>query len=133
MIGKTEALTAWLTTIVFATFADGRLPAEQALFAWSVSGTVAGAVLAGLHMRAGGWLQRLARAGLCFVTGLILAPWAIAYLPKAEITPAWWHAFAASGAGAAVAWMLVDEAGPIVRAAIQDWRRRRWPQSGGES
>lgn len=128
-MGKPEAITAWFGSLVFAQFAHSKLPPEQALYAWSVCGTIAGAVLAGLHMKQAGWLQRVTRAALCFVSGLIFAPWAIATLPRSQMTPDWWHAFGASGIGAAVAWIIVDEAGPAVREYIKDWRKKRRTRS----
>lgn len=123
-MGKTEALSAWLSALGFAAFAEKTMPPDQALFAWSVAGTVAGAVLGGLHLRDAGWLQRLVRMGICFFSGLLLAPYAIAQLPKAGTTPDWWHAFAASGISAAVGWILVDEAGPWVRKWVKARRSK---------
>lgn len=124
-IGKTEALIALALSGGFVKFAETSLPPEQVAYAWSLAGTVAGAVLAGMHMRAAGWLQRLSRAALCAVGGAILAPWAIGWLPKAGGIPEWWHSFAASGVASAIAWIVVDEAGPAIRDEIQAWRRRR--------
>lgn len=124
-IGKTEALLALLGTGGFVWFSEANLPPEQTAYAWSLAGTVAGAVLAGMHMREAGWWQRLSRAALCFIGGAILAPWAIGWLPKASAIPAWWHCFAASGVASAIAWIVVDEAGPLIRDEIKAWRRRR--------
>lgn len=119
MLTKVEAAAYIAASVGFAGFADNRLPPEQALFAWSVAGTVVGAVLSGLHMKEGGLWQRVIRALLCFFAGLIFAPWAIAGLPRLGTTPDWWHAFAASGAGAACAWLLVDLAVPAIRAQFK--------------
>lgn len=124
-MGKTEALGAWLSTLAFAGFAAKTMPPDQALFAWSVAGTVAGAVLGGLHLKQAGWLQRVVRMATCFFSGLLLAPYAIAQLPKAGTTPDWWHAFAASGISAAVGWILVDEAGPWVHQWVKARRGKR--------
>lgn len=125
MFGKTEAIGAFLVSLSFAKSADGTMPPEQMIYAWSVCGTVAGAALAGLHMKQGGWIQRVTRTVICCIGGLLAAPWAIAALPRSASTPEWWHAFGASGIAAAVAWIVVDEAGPLVKEAIQDWRKRR--------
>lgn len=125
MLTKVEAAAYLAASVGFAGFADDRLPPEQALFAWSVAGTVVGAVLSGLHMKEGGLWQRVIRALLCFFAGLIFAPWAIAGLPRLGTTPDWWHAFAASGAGAACAWLLVDLAVPAIKA---QFKARAYPQ-----
>lgn len=119
MLTKIEAAAYLAASVGFAGWADGRLPPDQALFAWSVAGTVVGAVLAGLHMKEGGAWQRIIRGLLCFFAGLIFAPWAIAGLPRVGTTPDWWHAFAASGAGAACAWLLVDLAVPAIKAQFK--------------
>lgn len=123
-MGKTEAAIALLATFGFANTAD-QLPPAQAVFAWSVAGTIVGALLGGLHLRNGGWLQRLMRGLMCAGGGLLLAPFAIAQIPRASSTPEWWHAFAASGIAAFVAWIVVEEAGPLVRDEFDAWRERR--------
>lgn len=119
-MGKTEAVIALAASFGFANVAD-KMPPEQAIYAWSVAGTVLGAVLGGLHLKQGGWMQRIARFAMCFAGGLILAPFAVAQIPRSASTPEWWHAFAASGIAAFLAWVLVEEAGPWVR----DWIKMR--------
>lgn len=129
VLAPPETLFTWFMAAGFAVFADGRLPPDQALFAWSVAGTVVGSALGGLHVQ-GGIVQRIARMGVCFFSGLLLAPYAIARLPRAaEITPDWWHAFAASGIAAAVGWIIADEAGDLIRSRM---RRRDDQDQGGD-
>lgn len=76
-------------------------------------------------MKQAGWLQRVMRTAICCIGGLLLAPWAIAGMPKAASTPDWWHAFGASGLVAAASWILVDEAGPAIKEYIREWRKKR--------
>lgn len=120
-MGKTEAVVALVASFGFAQTAGDKLPPEQAIYAWSVAGTVLGAVLGGLHLKQGGWVQRIVRFAMCFGGGLILAPFAVAQIPRSASTPEWWHAFAASGIAAFLAWILVEEAGP----ALRDWIKGR--------
>lgn len=124
-MGKTEALLAFAFAYGFAQVGEHTMPPEQALYTWSVAGTIIGAVLGGLHLKRGGWMQRIARFAMCFFGGLVLAPFAIARIPKADATPEWWHAFAASGIAAFLAWIMVEEAGPLLREAIEAWRAKR--------
>lgn len=119
---KAEALVYVLVAVSAAGFGNARLPVEQALFLWSIAGTVAGSVVSSLGMKTGNGWARTARACLSFFAGLLIAPWAIAGLPRAEITPEWWHAFAASGVGASIAYIVVAEAPALVRGGLRQWR-----------
>lgn len=119
---KTEALVYVLVAFSAAAIGDQRLPDDQALFLWSTAGTVAGAVVASLSMKTGSGWARTVRACLSFFAGLLIAPWAIASLPKAPVTPEWWHAFAASGVGASLAYIVVAEAPALVRGGLRQWR-----------
>lgn len=95
------------------------LPPEQQVYLWSCAGTAIGAVVAGVQMPAGATrMQRVLRAFVCVLSGLLLAPYAIAYIPKPEELPHWWHAFGASGLAAAVAYVFVAEAPAFVRGLI---------------
>mgnify|MGYP000976136606 CR=1 FL=1 len=107
----------------------GELPPDQSLFLWSVAGTVTGAAVASLGMRATSAGARLMRASVSFCAGLLIAPYAIANLPRGATTPDWWHAYAASGIGASLVYVLVSEGPALLRA----WLRQRVPQSERES
>ncbi len=121
--GAAEAIVALVASFGFAQTAGDKMPPDQAIYAWSVAGTVVGAVLGGLHLKQGGWVQRIVRFCMCFFGGLVLAPFAVAQIPRAAATPEWWHAFAASGIAAFIAWVIVEEAGPALRDWIKDWRK----------
>jgi hypothetical protein len=130
--GKLEALVALAVVVTPAVVVGDQISDAQALLLWSVAGTGLGALLAGLHMPQGGWVQRAARAIGCFVAGILLAPWAIAWVPRAsEGTPDWWHALAASGLAAAVSWVIISEIGNRVRERVAAAMQRR--SSGGGS
>jgi hypothetical protein len=100
------------------------IPEEQQIYLWSVSGTVIGAAIASAEMPTGTThSQRAMRAFVSVCAGLILAPYAIAYVPRPDELPVWWHAFAASGIAAAIAYIIVTEAPRMVRQKL------RGPQS----
>lgn len=97
------------------------LPPEQQVYLWSVAGTVIGAAAAAVQMPNGTtWMQRTSRAVMSLLAGLLLAPYAIAYMPKPEQTADWWHAFAASGIAAAMAYVIVSEAPRILRGKLRE-------------
>jgi hypothetical protein len=96
------------------------LPEVQQVYLWSVAGTVIGAAIASAEMPSGTTHgQRAMRAFVSVCAGLILAPYAIAYVPRPDELPAWWHAFAASGIAAAVAYIIVTEAPRMVREKLK--------------
>lgn len=115
--GKAEMLV-WSTASLL-TAAGGEvagLPHDQQVYLWSVAGTVVGAAVAGVQMPAGTThAQRAMRALLSVCAGLLLAPYAIATIPQPDGLPAWWHAFAASGIAAALAYVAVAEGPAIAR------------------
>lgn len=106
-------------TVATAAIGDGRLPADQVLFLWSLAGTAVGAGVASLGMPATTFGARIMRAALSFFAGMLIAPWVMAQLPRAAATPDWWHAFAASGIGASLVYVLVAEGPSIVRSIIR--------------
>lgn len=118
---KAEALAYAASSI--ATSAIGTaagLPPEQVLFLWSVAGTVCGAAVASLQMPPTTTKQqRFGRAAMSLLVGLLIAPYAIANIPVSAGTPPWWHAFAASGIGAALSYVVVSEAPRIARAWLR--------------
>ena len=86
-----------------------------------MAGTVIGACVTAVQMPTGTtWGQRALRAGVSLLSGLLLAPYAIAYIPRPDEMPAWWHAFAASGIAAALAYVVMSEAPRIVRGKIRE-------------
>lgn len=100
------------------------LPPEQQVYLWSVAGTVIGAAAAAVQMPTGTtWWQRASRAAMSLLAGLLLAPYAIAYVPKPEQTADWWHAFAASGIAAALAYVFMTEAPRIVRGKLREMHK----------
>lgn len=95
------------------------LPPEQQVYLWSVAGTVVGAAVAAAQMPTGTTHgQRAMRAILSAGAGLLLAPYAIAYVPRPDELPHWWHAFAASGIAAALAYVVVTEAPKLLRRRL---------------
>lgn len=115
---RVEPIVFAAVTFATAFFGDSRLPPDQVLFLWSAAGTAVGAVGASLGMPTGGLGARVMRAALSFFAGMVIAPWFIAQLPRADATPDWWHAFAASGVGASIVYILVAEGPGIVRTMI---------------
>lgn len=116
---RAEPVMFAAATIVTAAIGDGRLPADQVLFLWSLAGTAVGAGVASLGMPASLLGARIMRAALSFFAGMLIAPWVMAQLPRAAATPDWWHAFAASGIGASIVYVLVAEGPAIVRTLIR--------------
>ena len=119
---KAEAMIYSLAALGLASVGPAAgLPPEQQVYLWSVAGTVIGACIAAVQMPSGtSWMQRASRAAMSLLAGLLIAPYAIAYLPKPAETADWWHAFAASGIAAALAYVIVSEAPRILRGKIRE-------------
>ena len=119
---KAEAMIYSLAALGLASVGPAAgLPHEQQVYLWSVAGTVIGAAAAAVQMPNGTtWMQRASRAVMSLLAGLLLAPYAIAYLPQPAQTADWWHAFAASGIAAALAYVIVSEAPRILRGKLRE-------------
>jgi len=114
---KLEALVYSIASMGTALLAESHLPPEQALFVWSIAGTVCGAGIAAIHMPPDTRIiDRFWRAILSLLVGLVIAPYVIHALPRPLGTPDWWHAFGASGIGSALAYVVLAEAPSLLRS-----------------
>lgn len=97
------------------------LPEEQQVYLWSVAGTVVGSAIASAQMPEGTThMQRLMRAVVSLCSGLLIAPYAVWWLPKPDEVPNWWHAFGASGIAAASGYALASELPQLLRKWLRD-------------
>jgi hypothetical protein len=119
---KAEAMLYSLAALGLASLGPtAGLPPEQQIYLWSVAGTVIGACIAAIQMPNGtSYGQRALRAGMSLFSGLLLAPYAISYIPRPDDMPQWWHAFAVSGIAAALAYVVMTEAPKIVKIKIRE-------------
>ncbi len=112
------------SAVAIATAMSGEalnVPEQQQIALWSVAGTVVGACIAAIQMPAGTTgAQRAMRAVVSLLAGLLIAPYAVAYMPRPEQIDAWWHSFAASGIAAALAYVIATEAPKLLRSKIRE-------------
>jgi hypothetical protein len=117
-----ELFTFAAASVLTAGISDQVVTPQQAMVLWSVAGTLCGAGLAAAAMSSTATgKERWMRAIVSFLAGLLLAPWAIGELPRAAGVTDSWHAFAASGIAASLAYVLVAEA----PAKLRNWIKHK--------
>lgn len=87
----------------------------------AVSGAMLGTFIAS-YSEVQSRLPRLVRAIISFACGIVLAPWFIGYLPKADTVPEAFHIFASSGVSAACGYLIFTEYPKILLDHIRSFR-----------
>jgi hypothetical protein len=88
---------------------------------WAGSGTLVGSFLAS-QAPTRSKSPVMARMGIAFIAGLIVAPWFIGYLPKPDSVPQLFHVFGSSGVAAACGYLIFTEYPKIVLEKIRSQR-----------